>query len=289
MRWTLRLGLAAIAAGVIATPTTSTAATGVAFVHGTGRQTDALHDYWTPQLVDRVASGLDDPSRVAVIDCDFSQYMWDEGAAGCLADQLLDFIDAEGIDDLVVITHSNGANVMRWVLSNPSYDDRYPPIIAATRWVDALAPSSLGTPLADAAMHGTRFETSLGWLLGYGNDAVAMQQTASMAWYNENYLFGSEGRPPLPVPMWATIGTDVESSPLDHDSYCGGYGLNLGLEFTQSWLDDCSDGFIECSSAAGAGTPWAYDHEFTVGGETLSHAQSRRDCFGLGASLQGEI
>ena len=274
---------------IVGAPTTASAATGVAFVHGTGRQTDALAKYWTPEFVDGVAAGLDDPALVTVINCDFSQYMWDDRAAGCLASQLLELIDGEGVDDLVVVTHSNGANVMRWILSNPSWDDRYPAIIAAVRWVDALAPSSLGTPLADAVMHGTKFETSLGWLLGYGSDAVAQQQTSSMAWYNDNYLFGTAGRPPLPVPLWATIGSDVDSSPLDHDSYCGGYALNVGLEITQNWLDDCSDGFIECKSAAGAGKPWSYDYEFTVGGEALSHAQSRRDCFGLADMLAGEL
>lgn len=289
MQWIHRLGIAATTATIIATPTTTQAATGVAFVHGTGRQTDALQKYWTPEFVDGVAAGLEDPELVTVIDCDFTQYMWHDAAAGCLASQLLELIDGKGVDDLVVVTHSNGANVMRWILSNPSWDDRYPAIIAATRWVDALAPSSLGTPLADAVMHGTKLETSLGWLLGYGSDAVAQQQTASMAWYNDNYLFGTAGRPALPVPFYATIGTDVDSSPFDADSWCGGYQLNVGLEITQNWLDDCSDGFIECSSAAGAGKPWAYDHEFTVGGEALSHAQSRRDCFGLADALAGEL
>jgi hypothetical protein len=287
MRWFIRLGIAVTATCIL--PTTANAATGLAFVHGTGKQTDALAKYWTPEFVDKVAAGLDDPSLVAVINCDFSQYMWDDLAAGCLASQLLEFIDGEGVDDIVVVTHSDGANVMRWILSNPSWDDRYPAIIDAVRWVDALAPSSLGTPLADAVMHGTKFETSLGWLLGYGNDAVAQQQTASMAWYNDNYLLGTEGRPPLPVSMYATIGTDVDSSPFDHDSWCGGYALNVGLEITQNWLDDCSDGFIECKSAAGAGKPWAYDTDFTVGGEPLSHAQSRRDCFGLAEMLAGDL
>jgi hypothetical protein len=274
---------------IVGAPTTASAATGVAFVHGTGKQTDALAKYWTPEFVDGVAAGLEDPALVTVIDCDFSQYMWDDRAAGCLASQLLEFIDGEGVDDLVVITHSNGANVMRWILSNPSWDDRYPAIIAAVRWVDALAPSSLGTPLADAVMHGTKFETSLGWLLGYGNDAVAQQQTASMAWYNDNYLLGTAGRPPLPVPLWATIGSDVDSNPLDHDSWCGGYALNVGLEITQNWLADGSEGIIEWKTAAGEGTPFAYDYEFTVGGEALSHAQSRRDCFGLADMLAGEL
>src|SRR3546814_8834495 len=79
-----------------------------------------------------------------------SDLMWDSRASGCLAGQLTNFINQRGITDLVVITHSNGGNIMRWILSNPTWDARYPNIISKTRWVNALAPSSAGTPLADA-------------------------------------------------------------------------------------------------------------------------------------------
>src|SRR5690625_6151807 len=123
--------------------------------------------------------------------------MLTEEAAGCLACQLYSFINSRNIDDLVVITHSNGGNVMRWIMSNPTWDSRYPAIIEAVRWVNALAPSSLGTPLADAVMQGNVFEASLGWILGYQNDAVRMQQTSWMQVYNNEWLYGTAGRPAL--------------------------------------------------------------------------------------------
>jgi hypothetical protein len=189
---------------------------------------------------------------------------------------------------MVVITHSNGGNVIRWILSNPTYDSRYPKIINTIRWVDALAPSSLGTPLADATVAGNTFEQSLGWLLGYKSEAVTMQQTSHMAFYNKNYLYGTAGRPALPRDFWAVVGTDVDSSPFDSDSYCGGYSLNVGLETTQNWLDDCSDGFLECTSQGGAGYVWLYDSDF-AGDEPLSHAQSRRNCFGLDVILRNDV
>ena len=157
--------------------------TGVAFVHGTGSQTDAYNDYWQPAMVNSVRQGLANQANYVVINCDFTQYMWTAPAAGCLATQLTNFINTKHIDDLVVITHSNGGNVMRWILSNPTYDSRYPAIIKATRWVNAIAPSSAGTPLANAVMAGNVFEASLGWLLGYQNDAVRQQQTSWMAYY----------------------------------------------------------------------------------------------------------
>ena len=263
--------------------------TGVAFVHGTGKQTNALNDYWKSEFVNSVRQGLPDSNNYVVINCDFEQYMWTAGAAGCLADQLTNFINSKNITDLVVITHSNGGNVMRWIMSNPTWDSRYPAIISTIRWVNALAPSSLGTPLADAVTAGSVFEQAVGWLLGYASDAVQMQQTGWMAYYNANWLYGTSGRPSLPKGFWNIVGTDVETAIWDPDSYCGGYTLNLGLEVTQAWLDNCSDGFLNCSSQAGAGSVWYYDHQFTNGDEPLSHNQSRRKCFGLDVLLRNDL
>jgi len=157
---------------------------GVAFVHGTGKQTDARADYWQPGIIDTVRLGLPNSSNYTVINCDFEQYMWKPEAAGCLAGQLTSFINNRGITRLVVITHSNGGNVVRWILSNPTYDSRYPKIIQTVSKVTALAPSSAGTPLADAVLNGNVFETSVGWLLGYKSDAVRRQQVGHMATYN---------------------------------------------------------------------------------------------------------
>jgi len=262
---------------------------GVAFVHGTGLHTNATRDYWQPGIIDSVRQGLPDRRNHVVINCDFDQYMWKPNAAGCLADQLTGFIDRRGITQLVVITHSNGGNVMRWILSNPTYDRRYPKIIRTVRKVTALAPSSAGTPLADAAINGSTFETLLGWLLGKRNDAVRQQQVAHMATYNAQNLYGSAGRPALPTPFRAVVGSDVDSSPTDTDSYCGGYAANLGLEITRNWLSSCSDGFLDCSSQQAAGSVWFTDTARTRGAEPLSHNQSRRGCFGLGTLLRNDL
>jgi hypothetical protein len=265
------------------------ATTGVAFVHGTGHQTNALADYWTSEMVNSVRQGLSNQNNYTVINCNFEKYMWDSAAAGCLAGQLTSFISAKGITDLVVITHSNGGNVMRWIMSNPTWDSRYPNIIAKTRWVNALAPSSLGTPLADAVMNGSIFEAAVGWLLGYQSDAVRMQQTSWMSYYNSTWLVGTSGRPALPKGFWNVVGTDVETAVWDGDSYCGGYSLNLGLEITQAWLAGCSDGFLNCTSQNGAGTLWFNDTAYTNGDEPLSHNQSRRKCFGLDVILRNDL
>ncbi|WP_313345193.1 hypothetical protein [Stenotrophomonas sp.] len=262
---------------------------GVAFVHGTGKQTDARTDYWQPAIIDTVRQGLPNSANYTVINCDFEQYMWKPEAAGCLAGQLTTFINSKGITKLVVITHSNGGNVVRWILSNPTYDSRYPTLIQTISKVTALAPSSAGTPLADAVLNGNAFEASVGWLLGYQNDAVRMQQVGWMATYNAQNLYGTAGRPALPKPFRAVVGSDVESAVWDSNSYCGGYAQNVGLELTQNWLNSCSDGFLECSSQKAAGSVLFTDKARTKGAEPLSHNQSRRECFGLGAILRNDL
>jgi pimeloyl-ACP methyl ester carboxylesterase len=263
--------------------------TGVAFVHGTGKQTNAYQDYWQPTMVDSVRQGLSNPANVLVVNCDFTQYMWDSRAAGCLAQQLTDFINSRGITRLVVITHSSGGDVMRWILSNPTWDSRYPNIISKVVRVNALAPSSAGTPLADAVINGNVFESAVGWLLGYQNDAVRMQQQSWMAYYNANWLYGTSGRPALPRTFRSVVGSDVDSAIWDSDSYCGGYTENVGLEITQAWLNSCSDGFLDCTSQAAAGSVWFYDTSRTAGKEPLSHNQSRRACFGLNTILKNDL
>ncbi len=265
------------------------ATTGVVFVHGTGHQTDAYDDYWQPPMIESVRQGLSDPNDLLVVNCDLTQYMWASGAAGCVAGQIYNFIQARHINDLVVITHSDGGNVIRWIMSNPTYDSRYPAIISSIRWVDAIAPSSAGTPLADAVISGNVFESSLGWLLGYKNDAVRQQQVSWMAYYNQNFLLGTAGRPSLPKGFWDVVGTNVNATPWSSAAHCGGYWLNAGLKITRAWLNSCSDGFIECSSASAAGNVWFYDIQATQGGNVLSHNQSRRACFGLDVILRNDV
>lgn len=262
---------------------------GVAFVHGTGDHRSDAWDYWKSDMINSVRSGLPDSSRYVVVNCDFSKYMWTNEAAGCLAGQLSNFISSKGITQLTVITHSNGGNVMRWILSNPTWDNRYPNIINKVHKVIALAPSSLGTPLADAVINGNVFESSVGWLLGFKSDAVRQQQVSWMASYNAEWLLGTAGRPPLPKPFLNVVGTDVDSAIWDSDSYCGGYTENVGLEFTQNWLNSCSDGFLNCSSQRGAGTLWFNDKDRMAGREPLSHNQSRRKCFGLDTQLRNNL
>lgn len=259
---------------------------GIVFVHGTGNQTNAEDNYWTSGFINSVMSGNSNP--YLVVSCDFDDYIWAGPSASCVVDQIYNWAGANNVTEIDIITHSNGANVIRWILSNPTWDSRYPVIINGTKKVTAIAPSSGGTPLANAVINGNVFEQSLGWLLGYASPAVFMQQVESMAYMNEFWLLGTSGRN-LPVPFKVITGTDVESSPFDSDSYCGGYTNQVALEFTQNWLNSCSDGFLECSSQEAAGSVWFRDKQLLEGGEPLSHQQSRRACFGLDEILRNDI
>lgn len=265
------------------------AKTGLVLIHGTGNPSDAYNDYWTGSFVNSVKQGLSNQSLVLVINCNFDKYMWDSAASGCLAGAITSFINQHGLTDLKLVTHSNGGNVVRWILSNPTYDSRYPGIISRTSRVIALAPSSGGTPLADAVMQGNVFESTLGWLLGFKSDAVRQQQVAWMAHYNNNNLYGTSGRPGLPTTFETVVGSDVDSSPFDGDSYCAGYQNQVALEVTQNWLNSCSDGFLDCSSQSAAGSVWFTDKNRTKGREPLSHQQSRRDCFNLDKLIRDRI
>ncbi|OGV41883.1 MAG: hypothetical protein A3F46_11030 [Legionellales bacterium RIFCSPHIGHO2_12_FULL_42_9] len=263
---------------------------GIALIHGTNdHRQDADGNYWKRNFIDSLRGALANPENYSVVACDYSHFMWDEEAAGCTADQLLALIDTKKITDLTVYTHSNGANVIRWIVSNPTFDARYMRLSKAIKQVIAIAPSSSGTPLADEAFDGSYFNEGIGWLLGYRNDSVKQQRVGDMALYNDHILFGTKGRPSLSLPFRTVIGTDVAASPLSSSSYCNGYWYNTALKVTQTYLDYCSDGFLNCTSQTAAGDVWFFDIQKTTDRLTLSHNQSRHNCFNLDEILRQDL
>lgn len=255
---------------------------GIAFIHGTNdHRKDAIGGYWKQDFVDTLANRLPKPENYLIVACDYSQYMWHEAAAGCTADQLLAFIKEKQLGELVVYTHSNGSNVIRWMLSNPTFDPRYLLLSKKITKVVAISPSSGGTPLADEVTDGNIFIESIGWLIGYRNDAVRQQRVGDMAIYNDELLYGSKGRPSLPVPFNVVVSSDVTASPFSSASYCNGYTLNAGLKIAKLYLNNCADGFLNCISQTAAGDIWFFDVQKTNDNIPLSHNQSRHSCFGF--------
>jgi hypothetical protein len=255
---------------------------GVVFVHGTrDHRVDAEGGYWKEDFLDQVRNQLPNPDNLYVVHCDFLQYMWHEDAAGCVAEQIQWFVKEKHLKQVSVYSHSDGANVVRWILSNPTYDERFFEVANYIDQVIAIAPSSGGTPLADEVMNGGILEAGLGWLLGYRSDSVKQQQVGDMAIFNEEVLLGTENRPSLIKPFYVIVGTDVTASPMNSASYCNGYFLNSALKVTKIYLDYCADGFLNCESQLAAGQLWFYDYQKTENATTLSHNQSRHNCFGL--------
>lgn len=255
---------------------------GIAFIHGTNdHRIDARGVYWKNDYIESLISGLINPENVFVVHCNFSFYMWHEDAGDCAAEQLMTFIKEKNIDSLTVFTHSNGGNVIRWILSNPTYNSNFSQLHKFISKVIALTPSSGGTAIADLVLNGGSFGSKLSWLLGYNGDAVRQQRLGDMKIYNNELLYGTQGRPSLPVAFNVIVGTDVTASPFSTASYCNGYLLNSGLKISKLYLDKCADGFLSCDSQKAAGKVWFYDKEQTTNQLTLSHNQSRHSCFGM--------
>lgn len=255
---------------------------GIAFVHGTSdHREDAYGDYWKADFVQSVAQKLVKPENFYVVHCDFTRYMWDEDAGDCVVKQLQEFIQDKNINTLTVYTHSNGGNVMRWILSNPSYNSQYAELNHKIKQIIAIAPSSGGSPLADEIFYGNFFEVDLAWLFNYVSDALKQQRVGDMVVYNEELLFGTKGRPSLPVPFKVIVGTDVSASPFSSPSYCNGYFINAALKVSKLYLEDCADGVVNCSSQIKAGDLWFYDKDKTDDNGPLNHNQSRHSCLGF--------
>src|SRR5437879_1550774 len=98
---------------------------GVVFIHGKGgadlAQPGVARAYWTEDMIRATTKNYAVPYLVCSYDG--TQYMWIAG--GQVAGQIYNWMYANAIDQIVIETHSFGGVVIRWILSNPSYDSRY--------------------------------------------------------------------------------------------------------------------------------------------------------------------
>ena len=141
------------------------AKTGVVFIHGKGganlAQASVARAYWGEDMIRATTKGFTIPYLICAYDG--TQYMWVAG--GTVAGQIYNWMNANAITDIVVETHSFGGVVIRWILSNPTYDSRYQPIISRIRWVNSIAPPNKGSEAANFA--GTLSGSWLtGWMVG---------------------------------------------------------------------------------------------------------------------------
>jgi hypothetical protein len=176
--------------------------------------------------------------------------MWD--AADVVAAQLVAFIQAKGITDLVIDTHSFGGVVVRWMFSNPTYNANYQKVINVTRWVNTIAAPQKGSEAADLA--GTLSGSWLtGWLVslvGSNNASTVNCTTDAMAYYNQYWLKGTSGRPALPRTFYNIAGFGL----LNDLKHSEDYGLTTlsGL----AGMPGEDDGMVAQYSAQAVGTVW---------------------------------
>ncbi len=246
----LVLGLAL--AALVATSTPAFAKKGVVFVHGKGGTDLATQSvanaYWGSDMLRATTKGYAVPYLVCHYDG--TQYMW--VAAGQVAGQITTWMTANAVDEIQVVTHSFGGVVLRWILSNPTYDSRYPAIVSRIQRVNALAPPNRGSEAANLA--GTLSGSWLtGWLVslvGQDNDSTKNCTTTSMAYYNQYYLKGSAGRPALPKPYYNVAGTGLWNDYVHSEDY--GLATLSGV----AGMPGEDDGMVSQYSAQGAGTSW---------------------------------
>lgn len=269
----MRRVLLAVAVAIVFTSAVH-AKTGVVFIHGKGgsnlAQASVARAYWGEDMIRATTKGFTIPYLICAYDG--TQYMWVAG--GTVAGQITSWMNANAITDIVVETHSFGGVVIRWMLSNPTYDSRYQPIINKIRWVNSIAPPNKGSEAANLA--GTLSGSWLtGWLVdlvGQNNDSTKNCTTSSMSYYNQYYLKGTSGRPALPKTVYNIAGTGLWNDYIHSEDY--GLATLSGVV----GMPGEDDGMVSQYSAQAVGVVW-----FT----TLAnhHHNRRNDYRKIGDSL----
>jgi hypothetical protein len=270
------VGMVAVALGGLAA--TAQARPGMVLIHGKGgaNLADAAvaRAYWGEDMIRASSKGYTVPYLVCHYDG--SQYMW--VAADQVAGQIYDWMTANQIDDIVVNTHSFGGTVIRWILSNPTWNTRYQPIIDRVRWVNAIAAPHQGSEAADLA--GTLSGSWLtGWLVdlvGQNTNSTANCRTDWMAYYNQYYLKGTSGRPPLPRQVYTIAGTGLWNDFAHSEDY--GLATLSGI----AGMPGEDDGLVSQYSAQGVGVVW-----FTTAAN--HHHNRRNDYRRIGDSLGSDF
>jgi hypothetical protein len=273
MRRLAALSLPVLAATLLLAPPAE-ARSGAVFIHGAGNNfvndVAGARAYWTEDMLRAATRNWSVPYLVAHYDS--NQLMW--VGAGQVAGQIYDWMIANGVDDIVVNTHSFGGTVIRWIMSNPTWDSRYPAITSRIRWVNTIAAPHKGSEAANLA--GTLSGTWLtGWLVnlvGYNTDAIKNCRTDWMAYYNQYYLFGTAGRPALPRSIYTIAGTGLWNDFVHGEDY--GLATLSGI----AGMPGQDDGMVSQYSAQGVGYVW-----FTTAAN--HHHNRRNDYRKIGDSL----
>lgn len=285
----------------------------VYFVHGTGDYTEssARSDYWKQSSLDAMRSN----KIYGVAGYKGSAYAADDANSwGDVVNQMGDFINANACTDVVVVTHSNGSNPIRYLLGHgtamsPALNGRaarqVSSVTSKIRKTIWLAGDNAGTPLADKVTTAGTFGNIaskvlavLGWNML--TPAVYQQVRSTMATKNSNGVFNGNGfscgagSTCGGVPSQYVAGTGVQAGFWDGDAYCGegggffdkikAYAISVALKATNSYggMASCGDGFLPCDSQR-------YNGGGILENGELNHNQSRRDCKSNGGTVAAAV
>lgn len=287
---------------------------GVVFVHGTGDYSPegATSKYWTQASVDAMRNGR--PYLVVgypgVSCAGFEQCSW-----GAIVDQISSWVSANDIPHFTVITHSNGANPVRYMLGHPgavsASGHTVQSVTSRISQVIFLAPTLAGTPLADQI---TSSDSTLYSLVGLvelfwdeidreamgSKPSLVQQRLDSMRFYNSVGTFaGSQGATTVGgKPISVVRGNFVHAKLFSSDAHCGGPVSIAGITFPTSYPftlalkvaatigwgspDAATDGFIGVESSG-------YFGNIIIDDSRLNHHQSRRGCHSSGNIIARKV
>jgi hypothetical protein len=219
---------------------------------------------------------------------------------GQVVDQIQEYVQTFGITDITIVTHSDGANVIRYAEAHPTQPS---PTGSGNTWNSAvgsrlaatilMAGTNKGTPLADEVytlinlpIIGDIADLLIG-SAGYVGPAVLYQEQANMQAANYNWTFGAtpdEGQSYTSywlngAYLWdfAGQGTSYNVFGGQCDSYWEAFGLwTVSGLVGWNWYGDNpsgnTDGFVGQDSATYIGMQWMTSNN------QQNHNQSRRAC-----------
>lgn len=288
-------------------------------------------DYWTQETIDSERTRADGSLRpYVVVGCPLSaQTPWpnptpvkpkngppEPGSAACVAAEIAKFVEGpdgapgteDDVDDLAIVTHSGGSNVIRYILQQHSSRDDFGRIHAAARGFVAIAAPSRGTYLADRVFGFGLLGVGNDLLgAGYDDDGVEFIQTTKMALFNQDpSKLVDLSKDVAGVPVYVGSGSYPDKDGAEEQIACGGgsetRGLNLVHELYMDETDEatardsCSDGFISCVSAMALANGDVSRVVFgQLGGQTIgktrfrAHNQSRRSCDGVDRDIRAKV
>jgi hypothetical protein len=228
-------------------------------------------------------------------------------------------VNADNITKILVVTHSGGANVMRFIIQQAAGTAARMQVKAATQKVITIAGLAKGTYLANQVFTSGSFINTVNGLITFfggsglfNDDGTNFIRTNNMSSYNGDstklvnlsepvngitfrQTGGLSGTKCFGFTLFGACigvkgptlgGSSCDSGVLD-TGLLALHTLYLNTNDSATARNSCSDGFISCASsqALGAGSS-TYQFSFSM---SQDHNQSRRQCNGEDVNVRNEI